>query len=125
MIMEDEIKDVEKLMIIEQQLGEFLPILSKAADEIMDQDVSKYPIFVLHKQEVALGIPIIDKAKHKTQWSVNASTLEEFAVKNLIKEEKLDDFRKTYKNPGTHLCVFVLSDIGAQFLFIPRNRKAG
>ena len=119
--MEEEIKDVEKLMIIEQELKNFIPILAKASDEIRNQDVSKYPIFILHKQQIAMGVPILVREKHETNWSVNASTLEEFAVKKLIKDSKIDSFRETYKSPATHLCVFVLSDIGAQFLFIPRN----
>ncbi len=119
--MEDEIKDVEKLMIIEQELKGFMEILGNAADEIIRQDVSKYPIFVLHKQTIALGVPIVVREKHETNWSINASTLEEFSVKNLIVKNKIDGFRKTYKSSKSHLCVFVLSDIGAQFIFIPRK----
>ena len=119
--MHEEIKDVEKLMIIEKELKVFLKVLSTASDAIQDQDVSNYPIFVAHKQEVALGIPIIDRIKHNSNWSVNASSLEEFVTKNLIFNEKIDDFRKTYKDPKHFICFFLLSDIGAQFLFIPRK----
>lgn len=119
--MDDEIKDVEKLMIIENDLNRFKAILSKASDEILDQDVSKYPIFVIHKQKIALGVPLILREKHETNWSIHVSTLEEFSVKKLILKDKIDKFRETYKNPRQYLCVFVLSDIGAQFLFIPRR----
>lgn len=118
--MKEEIKEVEKLMIIEQEILQFKPVLSKASDEILKNDVTKYPIFILHKQEIAMGVPIIDRVKHSTNWSINVSSLEEFAVKKLIVESKIDEFRETYKNPLSHLCIFVLSDIGAQFLFIPR-----
>ena len=107
--MEEEIKDVEKLMLIEKEVASFKLILSKAVEEILNQEVSKYPIFVLHKQEIALGVPLIERDKHNTNWSVNASTLEEFAVKKLIVDTKIDEFRKTYKSPETHYCVFVLS----------------
>ena len=118
--MDDEIKDVEKLMLIEKDIESFKLILAKAVEEILNQEISKYPIFVLHRQEIALGVQLIEREKHNTSWSINASTLEEFAVKNLIVESKIDEFRNTYKNPETHFCIFVLSDIGAQFLFIPR-----
>jgi len=120
-MMDEEIKEVEKLMLIEKDIESFKLILSKAVEEILNQEVSKYPIFVFHKQEIALGVPLIEREKHHTTWSINASTLEEFSVKNLIVASKIDDFRKTYKNPETHYCVFVLSDIGAQFLFIPQK----
>lgn len=120
-MMEDEIKDVEKLMIIENDLQKYHALLSKASDEILEKEVSKYPIFVIHKQDIALGVPLVIREKHETNWSIHVSTLEEFSVKKLIKDDKIDDFRETYKSPKTHLCVFVLSDIGAQFLFIPRK----
>jgi len=119
-MMEDEIKDVEKLMIIENDLQKYHTLLSKASDEILDKEVSNYPIFVIHKQDIALGVPLVVREKHETNWSIHVSTLEEFSVKKLILKNKLDSFRETYKNPKTHLCIFVLSDIGAQFLFIPR-----
>ncbi|MBT8234370.1 MAG: hypothetical protein HKO66_15260 [Saprospiraceae bacterium] len=119
--MHDEIKDVEKLMFIEKELRNYEALLSKAADSILEENISKYPIIVAHKQKIALGVPLIDRLKSETNWSVNASTLEEFYSKKLIVESKIDEFRKTYKDPKTHLCLFVLSDIGAQFLFIPRK----
>ena len=67
-----------------------------------------------------MGIALIEANPPKMYWSVNASTLEEFVTKNLVFEEKVKDFMSTYKNPETHLCLFVLSELGAQFIFIPR-----
>jgi len=32
----------------------------------------------------------------------------------------VQDFRQVYKDPEANLCLFVLSDLGAQFIFIPR-----
>ena len=31
------------------------------------------------------------------------------------------EFKKIYKNPETHLCLFVLNEIGANFVFLPRE----
>jgi len=118
---DNDIKEVEKLMIIEQELAGFRKLLAATADQVLSKNVSKYPIFVMHMQEVAVGVPLVVRGKNKAKWSINASTLEEFAVKKLINESRIDEFRKTYKDPKTHLCVFVLSDMGAQFLFIPRK----
>ena len=109
-----------KLKVLEQEMQTYKPILRKAADSILDQEVSKYPIFVLHQQEVSIGVPIIEKEKVKGNWSVNASSLEEFATKNLIESAKIDNFKKVYKDPKNYLCLFVLSELGATFVFIPR-----
>lgn len=119
--MHEEIKDVEKLMFIENELRHYEALLTKTADSIIEEGVSNYPILVVHKQEVVLGVPIIDRNKLQTNWSINASTLEEFYNKKLIAESKIDDFRKTYKDPKENLCLFVLSDVGANFLFLQKK----
>ena len=113
-------KEAEKLFVIEQEMKKYKPVLGKASDTIRESDVSNYPIFVVHKQEVNLGIELIERQKMNTNWSVNASSLEEFVTKQLIFEDKLDSFKKTYKNPESHLCLFIISDIGAHFIFLPR-----
>ena len=83
--------------ILEQELQPYKAILSKAADAVMNQEVSDYPIFVVHQQEVSMGIPLVDKDKSKGNWSVNVSSLEEFVTKQIVDNNKVDDFRKTYK----------------------------
>ena len=107
--------------ILEQELQAYKAILGKAADAVVNQEVSNYPIFIAHQQEVSMGIPLIDKDKTKGNWSVNVSSLEEFVTKQLIENAKVDDFRNTYKNPEESLCLFVLSELGATFIFMPRK----
>jgi len=121
--MDEEIKEIEKIIIIQNEMKAFLEIMGNASDSCLDQDVSKYPIFVIHKQDIILGVPIINRIKHSTNWNINLSTLEEFFTKKLIVNAKVDEFRKTYKNPKENHCLFVLSDIGAQFMFMPRVIK--
>ena len=106
---------------IERELRRYIPVLSKAADSVLAQDVSDYPIFIVHQGELEMGIPIIDREKNQGNWSINASILEEFAAKQLIQAEKIDNFRDIYKDSSTHLCLFVISEIGANFIFIPRE----
>jgi len=122
--MDEEIKESEKIIIIQNEMKGFEEVLKNASDSVLENDVSKYPIFVIHKQEVALGVQIINRQKHSTNWSINISTLEEFYSKKLVVEKKVDEFRKTYKDPKEHHCLFVLSDIGAQFMFMPREIKS-
>ncbi|TXB68003.1 hypothetical protein [Phaeodactylibacter luteus] len=109
-----------KLEQLETELRPNFPILTKAADSILDQDVSSYPIFIVHQLTVDIGIPLIERADGGAAWSVHASTLEELATKKVIEMSRVDDFRKVYKDPQQFFCLFVFSDLGANFLFLPR-----
>ncbi len=93
--------------------------MAEAAQTIVEQDISKYPIFVAAKQSVELGIPLIPSGEIIEGWAINASTLEEFYAKQLILTEKVDDFRDLYKRHAGELCIFVLDENNANFIFIP------
>lgn len=105
---------------LEKELQQYLPILSKASDAILDQDVSDYPIFVLHREGVDIGIPIQSEGSAKG-WMINASTLEEFVTKQLIQTERIDNFKEAYKDSSLFVCLFVVENGGATFVFLPRN----
>jgi len=105
---------------LESELKAYTNILGKAADVILDEQVSKYPIFIAHQQELEMGIPLIHGSGKNMPWSVNASTLEEFVTKGIVFEDKLKDFKDNYKNPDVFICLFVLSELGAQFIYLPR-----
>ncbi len=109
-----------KFKVLEGELRPYIPTLGKAADTILDQEVSEYPIFVAHQHQVEIGIPLIDKVESKGNWSVNASTLEEFVSKQVIQPDKVDPFKSVYKDPEEFVCLFVLSELGATFIFLPR-----
>ncbi|MBX2815673.1 MAG: hypothetical protein KTR24_06740 [Saprospiraceae bacterium] len=111
--------DVGGFLKLEQELKPYIGVMSKAADAIMEKEISKYPILVVHQQEVELGVPVLKKEAAST-WLINASTLEEFVMKNLIQSEKLEDFQSVYKDPKEQICLFVLSELGAQFVFLKR-----
>jgi hypothetical protein len=106
---------------LEKELASYRQVLAQAADVILDQGVSSYPIFVVHQITVDIGINIVDKGTIAGNWSVNASTLEEFVAKQIITPEKLGDFKAVFKNPEHEFCLFVLSDQGAKFIFLPRE----
>lgn len=109
----------KKFLQLEQELKGLKDILNRASNEMRDQDLTNYPIFVVHQQELELGVKIVDKDKTKSLWDVHASTLEEFAYKNLIHPEKIEEFKEVYKNPDDFFCFFVISELGAQFIFLP------
>ena len=107
--------------VLESELATYVPMLIEAAETIIANEVSSYPIFVIHQHFVDIGIQMVDKEKVNGNWSVNASTLEEFVTKQIITSEKVDGFRKRYKDAKDELCLFVLSELGADFIFIPKK----
>ena len=109
----------EKMLLIKQQLEPFTKMAKQAADKIREEDISNYPVFVAHQDQIEIGIPLLKRDEAGTLWSINASTLEEFYTKKLILDEKLEDFKKLYKNHQDDICFFVISELGAQYVFIP------
>ncbi len=110
----------EKYLQLEDDLRRYRKALNQALDIMLDQEISNYPIFLLHQQELAMGVIVIEAGEDTGLWSVNASSLEEFALKGLIEPEKIADFQKVYKEHPDNFCLFVLSELGAQFIFYPR-----
>ncbi|NND31423.1 MAG: hypothetical protein HKN76_02445 [Saprospiraceae bacterium] len=116
-------KKSAQFLQLQRELKPYLDIMEKSSDAIMQKDISKYPILVVHQQEIELGIPVVVKDKSKGNWSIHASTLEEFATKQVISAEKIEDFQGIYKDPKHDLCLFVISELGAKFIFMPRSTK--
>lgn len=103
---------------LEKELQAYKTAMHLAAEVVIVQDVSNYPIFVIHQNTVDIGINIVDKDLVKGKWSVNASTLEEFVARQIIAPEKLEDFKMLYKSHPGDLCLFVLNGPEASFVFL-------
>lgn len=113
-----------KITTLEIVLKELMTTLQKATDTVQEQDVSNYPIVVASTVEVELGIALLT---HR-EWFFRISTLEEFVVKSIIANDKIEDFKQNYRAHTSHICIFAyLSDEtdtdtegGAHILFMPR-----
>jgi hypothetical protein len=110
-------RNYEKL---ENIIFPYKAVLGKAVDTVLEQEISKYPIFVLHKQPIELGISLKNEINTPNEWLVNLSTLEEFSTKQVIEASRVNRFTKIYKNPSEFLCLFVIDEFGANFVFLPR-----
>ena len=111
----------EDFILLRDQLKVYVPLMQKAADIVSDEGVSNYPIMVVHKQEVEIGIPLELKIAMPGGWTIHVSTLEEFVSKKLIEDEKVPEFINLYKQHENHICLFVLSELGAQFVFFDKQ----
>ena len=101
----------------------FSESLREVAVEIMVEGLSLYPIFIAHQHEVKLGEEIFNKNDLNTEWNINASTLEEFIERGVIKNELKQRFIDSYKNPHDFMCVFAIVPEGANFVFFPYSKE--
>jgi len=112
-------KKESPLISLERDLKFFYESIREVAVEIMVEGLSNYPIFIAHQHELKLGELILDRNDLNTDWSIHASTLEEFVDKGVIKSVLKDRFIKTYKDPYEYMCLFVVVPEGANFVFYP------
>lgn len=110
----------ERFLMLENELEIYKKMMGDASDIMLTQDVSEFPIFVAHQQTMEIGIMIAERGKVKGNWNIHATTMEEMVYKQIIKEENIDEFQQVFKDPKGHICVFVLSELGAQFVFLKR-----
>lgn len=93
--------------------------LASLRHEIVNQDISKYPIFVATQEISGIGRLVVSKKELDIRWSFYASHLEEFAAKKIIEMNKIDDFINLYKENTGSLCLFVIMDNDFSFIFLP------
>jgi len=107
------------LMELKRDLEFYKEAIQTVAREVINNEVSKYPVFIAHKNEVALGRKILDAEELEAKWDISASLLEEFVAKGIIVDEKLDNFKQAFKDPEHHMCVFVAAEESGNFIFFP------
>ena len=104
-----------------QQVEHYHDLLQEAFEGVINEGVSKYPVFIFHQQDVTVGIPIADRHKIAGSWSVNISTLEEFYIKGLVTIEKVEEIKNKIKGNPPQYCCLVLSGEEGSIVFIPRE----
>lgn len=112
-------KKESPLVSLEKDLKFFNESIREVGVEIMMEGLSNYPIFIAHQHEIKLGEVILDRHDLNTEWSIHASTLEEFIERGVIKEMLKDRFLSSYKNPHDYMCMFVIVPEGANFVYYP------
>ena len=111
--------NTSKYIQLEKELTPYKKVMGIASDSIIDQEITKYPIFVIHQHTVEIGVSLTQETVNN-KWNIQATSLEELVSKQIIEQNKIDSFRTIYKSPDKFFCLFVLSELGAKFIFIPR-----
>ena len=92
--------------------------LRSACETVKDEDVSNYPIVLAHQADPPLGIDLLKSDVAGTAWSYKITTLEELYARNVIPAENLDNFKQLYKAKLEALCLLVVEEHGANFVFV-------
>ncbi|MFA4871146.1 MAG: hypothetical protein WC623_23305 [Pedobacter sp.] len=111
------------LVSLEKDLELYADSVKEIAMEIIVEGISENPIFIAHQHTVSIGEVILDRKELNTEWTMQASTFEEFVEKGIITPEKKALFLKSYKKPEDYMCVFVIVPEGANFIYYPYKVK--
>ncbi len=112
----------KKLKTLQLQVHRQKELLKRASATIIEQNVSDYPIFVFHEEGIDIGIPIFIPEEGSKEWLINATTLEELSTKSLVMSDKVEDFKKAFKDPEQFFCLFVVIGGGGSYIFLPQNK---
>lgn len=93
--------------------------IKEVSAEMIAEGYTLFPIFVAHQHEVSLGETILDRADLGANWSINASSIEEFVDRGVIQEERKKIFESKFKKAEEYMCLFVVVPEGANFVFYP------
>ena len=99
--------------------------LAEAADTVVDEGVSNYPIFFAFAGAQSEQVPGIAVTEIPTgrgvRWQLNLTTLEELVAKSVVTPERIDPFREVYKKNQDQLCFLIVDGEGARFGFVPKE----
>ena len=107
------------LISLEKDLTFYAESIKEVAVEIMVEGISSHPIFIAHQHQVNIGELILNKDDLNTEWTIQASTLEEFIQKGIIHPDRKEHFLKSYKRPEQYMCIFAIVPEGANFIYFP------
>jgi hypothetical protein len=96
-------------------------LMAEAFEGVINEGVSKYPVFIFHHQEVNVGLLIADHHQIAGDWSVNISTLEEFYIKGLVTIEQVEEIKLRINADPPQYCCLVLSGEKGSLIFIPKK----
>lgn len=108
---------------LQTDINAYYAQLNEAATTVVDEKVSNYPVFVAYAGtdvESMPGIHVLDiPTGRELVWTINVTTLEELVARQVVQQEKIDPFRKVYKDNAGQLCFLIIDEAGGRFGFVP------
>lgn len=95
------------------------PHLKAISERVISEQISDFPVFVAAQSIVDVGKPIFDRDSVQLNWFFNASILEEFIRREIVKPDRVAAFKRAFGDPLETACIFVVTPENAQFVFVP------
>jgi hypothetical protein len=108
-----------KLESLKHQLKGIQNEIKEVSYDMIEAGFTEIPIFVAHQENAQIGELLFDRMEYNFPYSINATTIERLVELNIIKEDKLEDFKKAAGNPKKQYCVLWLSGPFSNFIFTP------
>ncbi len=108
---------------LQNDIAEIGPTLQHIVATVINEGISEYPVFIAAQEIIDLGKPIFDREEVQLNWFFNASILEDFQRKGIVRGERLLSFKRTYGDPLERACIFVITPEIQQFVFVPYEIK--
>lgn len=93
--------------------------IKEASYQIRKRGFSDFPIFAISKTIIPIGQLLYKKEEIGTIWNYFATFLDELIQRKIIEKGKVDEFKKTYKNPEDYCCLLVIDANFVNFVFLP------
>ncbi|UZR93835.1 hypothetical protein [Chondrinema litorale] len=95
--------------------------LKEAAYLLRARKIAEYPIFPISQDKIEVGQLLIakDETDLELEWNYHFSYLDEFIQRQLVDEEKIEEFKAAFKDPDEFCCLFVVDKDFVNFVYIP------
>lgn len=111
--------DGKYLGTITADFAEVSPTLKEAAYQLKVRGISDFPIFPVCKEPQPIGQLLVGPKEMGVKWNYYFSFLDEFVQRTLIDTDKVEDFKKVFKDPEEFCCLFVIDGDFVNFIYIP------
>ncbi len=90
---------------------------------VINEDISRFPVYVAFQDPVAIGKPFLTKEKDNLNWNYNVTILEDFIKRGVVVENKVEEFIQTFGDPEQRACIFIVLPAEGGFVFVPYDVK--
>lgn len=97
--------------------------LKEIARQVIQEDISEYPVFIASQTWIDIGKPVFDRDLVQLNWFFYASILEDFIKRKIVLPSNLLQFKRTYGDPMLKACIFVITEEEAGFVFVPYENE--
>jgi len=102
-------------------IARYRTLMQEAWEGMLREDVSKYPVFIFHQEDVNVGIPLADRREIGGDWSIHLSTLEEFYIKGLVQVNQVDEIKGKIAGTPPAFCCLVIAEGQGSLVFIDQS----